>query len=145
MAVNQSAPSATIVPILIYSDVGQAVDWLTQAFGFGERLRVERSGVVFHAQLVFGDGALILGRAGHEYHPPRAGEVSQYVHVAVDDVDSHCDRAKAGGARIIEPPNDKPFGERQYVAEDLEGHRWTFSQHILDTAPEQWGAKVFRA
>jgi hypothetical protein len=32
-----------------------------------------------------------------------------------------------------------PYGERQYTAEDLAGHRWTFTQAIADVAPEDWG------
>ena len=53
---NRSAPAATIVPILIYEDVGQAIDWLCQAFGFTERLRAERDGVIGHAQLAVAEG-----------------------------------------------------------------------------------------
>jgi uncharacterized glyoxalase superfamily protein PhnB len=139
---NRSAPAATVVPILIYSDVGQAIGWLSDAFGFSERLRAERGGVVGHAQLVVGDGAIMLGRAGGEYRPPVSGEVHHSVHVTVGDVDAHFERAKSRGARIVSPPHDMPFGERQYVAEDFAGHRWTFSQHVADVAPEEWGAKV---
>jgi uncharacterized glyoxalase superfamily protein PhnB len=139
---NQSAPSATIVPIVVYADVGNAIDWLCQAFGFSERLRVEREGVVFHAQLVYAEGAIMLGREGGEYRAARPGEVHQYVHVTVQDADRHFERAKQSGARIVNPPHDTPFGERQYTAEDPEGHRWAFSQHIADVPPQQWGAKV---
>jgi uncharacterized glyoxalase superfamily protein PhnB len=46
--------------------------------------------------------------------------------VFVDDVDSHFARAQAGGATIVEPIHEHGF--RAYVAEDLEGHRWTFAQ-----------------
>jgi len=28
------------------------------------------------------------------------------------------------------------WGDRSYVAEDLEGHRWTFAEHVKDVAPE---------
>jgi hypothetical protein len=28
MVVNRSAPRATVVPILVYEDVGKAIDWL---------------------------------------------------------------------------------------------------------------------
>lgn len=142
MAENQSAPAATVVPILVYADVGKAIEWLCTAFGFAERLRVEHGGGVVHAQLIVADGAIMLGRQGAEYRPPRAGEVSQYVHVTVEDVDRHCEHAKASGARIVNPPHDMPFGERQYSAEDPEGHRWTFSQHVADVPPHQWGAKL---
>jgi uncharacterized glyoxalase superfamily protein PhnB len=140
--VNQSAPAAGVVPILIYADVGKAIDWLSHAFGFKERLRAERNGIVGHAQLIAAGGALMLGRQGAEYHPPRPGEVQQYVHITVDDADAHCERARSAGARIVQPPHDMPFGERQYTAEDPEGHRWVFSQHIADVAPHQWGATL---
>jgi uncharacterized glyoxalase superfamily protein PhnB len=142
VVVNQSAPAASVVPILIYADVGKAIEWLSNAFGFKERLRAGHRGVVSHAQLVVGDGAIMLGRQGAEYHPPRPGEVHQYVHVTVDNADQHFERAKKAGARIVNPPHDMPFGERQYTAEDPEGHRWTFSQHVADVAPHEWGATV---
>jgi hypothetical protein len=35
------------------------------------------------------------------------------------------------------PPSE--YGERQYQAEDLAGHRWTFSETLRDVAPEEWG------
>ena len=144
MIVNQSAPAAGVVPILIYADVGKAIDWLSHAFGFKERLRAERNGVVGHAQLVVAGGALMLGRQGAEYHPPRPGEIQQYVHISVDAIDAHYDRARGAGARIVQPPHDMPFGERQYTAEDPEGHRWVFSQSIADVAPHEWGATLAR-
>jgi uncharacterized glyoxalase superfamily protein PhnB len=139
---NRSAPAATVVPILVYADVGKAADWLCSAFGFTERLRVDRGGTVFHAQLVVGDGAIMMGREGAEYRPPPRGVVHQYVHVTVDNVDRHFEHAQRSGAHIVNAPHDTPFGERQYTAEDPEGHRWAFSQHIADVAPEAWGARL---
>jgi len=141
MVVNRSAPSATVVPILVYEDVSAAIQWLCSAFGFAERLRAGApGGVVSHAQLAVGDGAIMLGRQGAEFRPPRAGEVNQYVTVHVDDVDRHYERSKAAGALILKAPVDMPFGERQYTAQDPGGHRWTFSQSIVDVALEDWGA-----
>lgn len=145
MILNRSAPTATVVPILIYEDVGKSMDWLCSAFGFTERLRfVGRDGKVAHGQLAVAEGAIMLGRQGGEFRPPSAREVSQYVHVAVEDVDRHFEHARQSGARIVEPPGNKPFGERQYTAEDPGGHRWTFSQHVADVAPEEWGAQAAR-
>jgi len=141
MIVNRSAPSATVVPILIYEDVGEAIDWLCGAFGFIERLRAaRRDGEISHAQLAVVEGAIMLGRQGGEFRLPRRNEITQYVHVHVDDVDRHFEHAKKFGAHIVESPTNKPFGERQYTAEDPAGHRWTFSQHVADVAPEEWGA-----
>jgi len=140
MIKNRSAPTATIVPILIYADVGQAIEWLCRAFGFTEHLRAERDGVVGHAQLAVAEGAIMLGRQAGPFRAPRGDEVTAYVHVTVADVDKHFEHAMQNGARLVQAPHDTPFGERQYTAEDHAGHRWTFSQHIADVAPEQWGA-----
>ena len=143
MVVNRSAPRATVVPILVYEDVGKAIDWLCDTFGFTERLRAgPPGGSVAHAQLDIVDGAVMLGRQGAEFRPPRPNEVNQYVTVHVDDVDKHFEHARQCGARIVKAPADMPFGERQYTAEDIGGHRWTFSQSVADVAPEKWGATL---
>ena len=139
MVINRSAPTATVVPVLIYGDVGQAIDWLCRAFGFVERLRAERDGVIGHAQLTAAEGAIRLGRQGGPYRAPHGNEVTASVHVAVDDVDRHSERAKECGARIVQAPADLPFGVRQYTARDYTGHWWTFSQNIANVAPEEWG------
>jgi uncharacterized glyoxalase superfamily protein PhnB len=143
MVVNRSAPRAAVVPILVYEDVSRAIDWLCATFGFTERLRAAGpGGIVSHAQLDIagGAGAVMLGRQGAEFKPPRASEVNQYVVVHVDDVDRHFEHAKKSGAQIVRPPANMPFGERQYTVEDVGGHRWTFSQSIADVAFEEWGA-----
>jgi uncharacterized glyoxalase superfamily protein PhnB len=143
MVKNRSAPGATVVPVLVYEDAGTALEWLCRVFGFEERLRAgPPNGPVFHAQLVVGDGAIMIGRQGAEFRPPRPQEVNQYITVHVDDVDAHCERARVGGATIVKPPADMPFGERQYTAEDIGGHRWTFSQSIADVPLEKWGART---
>jgi len=141
MVINRSAPRATVVPVLVYEDVGKAIDWVCTTFGFKERLRAEvRSGSVTHAQLDIAEGAVMLGRQGAEFRPPRPNETSQYVVVHVEDVDRHFEHARRCGARILKTPADMPFGERQYTVEDLGGHRWTFSQSVADIALEDWGA-----
>jgi uncharacterized glyoxalase superfamily protein PhnB len=133
---NRSIPRSTVVPVLIYPDVREAVEWLGGAFGFVERVQI---GEDHRAQLTFGDGAVILGDVRHDRRPPRPGEVTHSVMVRVDDAHAHCEHARERGARIIEEPTDFPYGERQYTAEDLAGHQWTFSQTIADVAPEDWG------
>jgi uncharacterized glyoxalase superfamily protein PhnB len=133
---NRSIPRATVIPVLIYPDVRAAVEWLTGAFGFRERVQI---GEDHRSQLQVGDGAVIIGDVRHDRRPPRAGEVTHSVMVRVEDVDGHFEQARVQGARILEEPTDFPFGERQYTAQDPAGHRWTFSQTIADVAPEEWG------
>ena len=74
--------------------------------------------------------------------PLLAGQHTQSLSVFVADVNAHYVRTKAAGAKIVEELNETAYGERQYVAEDPEGHRWLFAQHVRDVAPEEWGAVV---
>ena len=136
MRANRSIPQATVIPVLIYPDVRAAVAWLETAFGFSERVQI---GDDHRSQLRVGDGAVIVGDVRDDRRPPRAGEATHSVMVRVADAREHCERARAHGARILMEPTDFPFGERQYGAEDLAGHRWTFSQTLADVAPEEWG------
>jgi uncharacterized glyoxalase superfamily protein PhnB len=136
MKPNRSIPASTVIPVLIYPDVREAVTWLGAAFGFVERVRI---GEDHRAQLGFGDGAVIIGDVRHDRRPPRPGEVTHSVTVRVEDVGAHYERARANGARIVMEPTDFPFGERQYTAADLAGHQWTFSETLADVAPEEWG------
>ena len=133
---NRSIPSADVIPVLIYPDVREAVAWLTQAFGFAERVQIGES---HRSQLCYGDGAVIAADARHDRRPPRPGEVTHSVVVRVEDAAAHCERARGHGARILMEPTDFEYGERQYEAEDPAGHRWTFSETLRDVAPEEWG------
>ena len=139
MKANRSIPSSTVIPVLIYPDVREAVAWLNAAFGFAERVQI---GENHRSQLRFGEGAVIVGDVRHERRPPRAGEVTHSVLVRVDDAAAHCERAREHRARILMEPTDFEYGERQYEAEDLAGHRWTFSETLADVAPEEWGGTL---
>jgi PhnB protein len=132
-----------ITPMLSYEDVGAAVEWLCNAFGFKEAADryTDDDGRVTHAELELDGAIVMLGWPGPDYRSPasharscaeaRAWLSVPYivdgVHVYVDDVDGHCARARAAGATILREPQDEPYG-RLYNAADLEGHRWMFMQ-----------------
>jgi uncharacterized glyoxalase superfamily protein PhnB len=132
MMPNRSMPPGPVVPELAYADVPAASRWLCEAFGLTERLRIGGHRI----QLRVGDGAIVAVEAGGEAVP--AGRVL----VPVADVDSHCARARRAGARVVNEPATHPFGERQYSALDLAGHRWTFSQSVFDADPASWGGEL---
>ena len=133
---NHSIPPVSVIPVLVYPDVRAAVAFLEAAFGFSERVQI---GEDHRAQLAFGDGAVIVGDVHGERRPPRAGEETHQVVVRVEDARAHCERAREQGAKILMEPTDFEYGERQYHAEDPAGHRWTFSETLRDTRPEEFG------
>ena len=132
-----------VTPYLLYEDVAAALEWLSAAFGFQERLRFEDDeGTVSHAEMTVGPAGLImLGDPGGDYrNPQRSGSATVLIHVVVDDVDAHYGRARQAGAVILREPTNEDYGDRRYDAEDPEGHRWSFAQQLRDVSPSEWGA-----
>jgi uncharacterized glyoxalase superfamily protein PhnB len=132
MTRNRSMPPGVFIPELAYDDVAAAAEWLCRAFGFRERLRIGTHRV----QLVLRGGSMVVMERG----PNTVGAAK--VMVSVEDVDAHHRRAREAGARILAPPADQPFGERQYTAQDPGGHAWTFSQSVADVDPATWGGEL---
>jgi|SRR6185369_12572617 len=136
---NRSMPDGVFIPELAYTSVPEAAEWLCRAFGFKERLRIADH----RAQLSFGAGSMVVTEGGRAHASvPSAADDSHGVMVRVPNVDEHCERATRAGAKILRAPADHPFGERQYTAIDLGGHRWTFSQTIADSDPASWGGRL---
>jgi uncharacterized glyoxalase superfamily protein PhnB len=134
MQKNRSIPDAVVIPVLAYADVREAARWLCEAFGFSERVRIGDHRV----QLTVGSGALVVAQSPEGGPGPGADSVM----VRVADADAHAARAEAHGAKIVAPPTDHPYGERQYSVLDPGGHRWTFTQTIADVDPRSWGGEV---
>ncbi len=140
---NRSIPPVTVIPVLAYPDVRAAVAWLTGAFGFVERTRI---GAGHRAQLGVGDGgAVIVAEAKGDRQAPGAGLATHEIKVRVDDVAALYERVVAYGARILEPPVDREYGERECGVEDRGGDRWQLSQTLRDVAPEEYGCQTISA
>jgi uncharacterized glyoxalase superfamily protein PhnB len=142
MRTNRSIPPVTVIPVLSYPDVQEAVAWLTASFGFAERVRI---GENHRAQLSVGDAAVIVADTGGSRRAPDPAVTTSSVIVRVADVDAHRIRAEQQGATTVMEPTDLPFGERQYTVRDPWGHHWTFTQTIADVAPEEWGGTTIHA
>jgi len=135
MRTNRSIPNAVVIPELAYPNVSEAAKWLCRAFGFRERLLIANH----RAQLSVGEsGAIVVMEAP----PDTAVDSLHKVMVRIDNVRKHHANAQAHGAIILRPPEDYPFGERQYTAKDFAGHVWTFTETIADVDPAQWGGTL---
>lgn len=129
-----------LVVAVNYQEAGKAIDWLCKAFGFEVKLRVPGpDGKVAHAELVFGGGLIMTGDVGRPSwaKSPREieGQGTAAVGLFVDDVDAHCERARAAGATITMEPKTTDYGpeywaDRTYQVTDLEGHHWWFLQRV---------------
>jgi uncharacterized glyoxalase superfamily protein PhnB len=127
---------------IFYVDPAAAIDWLCKAFGFKVRLKVEgEGGAILHSELEYGDGLIMVGdvaRAPGRKSPRSIGGANtQSLQVYVDDAAAHSEHARSCGAKILKGPEVHDYGEgywadKSYEAEDLEGHRWWFSERVKD-------------
>ena len=126
---NRSVPPCQVIPVLRYPDPGVAAEWLGKAFGFTVRLRIANHRIQMHA----GGGCFTIAEGNI------ASNHSILVQVRIQDALTHCEQARTAGAKILTEPKDHAYVERQYDAEDFNGHRWNFTETIADVEPESWG------
>ena len=128
-------------PYLYYNDVSAALDWLSGTFGLSQRFSLPaKDGSIMHAEMGLEDAVIMIGTASAERQvqsPQNLGGVNQALFIYVDDVDAHYQHTKASGATILMEPDEMFWGDRIYAVADLEGHQWTFAQHVKDIPPEK--------
>ena len=105
----------TVIPMIAYENGVAAIDWLSKAFGFRERIEeryVGEDGSLGHAEMEAGDGLIMLATPTPDYESPKHHRetceqarkwsvvpwVIDGVLVYVDDLEAHFERAKAAGA-----------------------------------------------
>jgi uncharacterized glyoxalase superfamily protein PhnB len=137
MADNARKTISNVIPTMRYHDASAAIEWLCKAFGFEKCLVVPgENGTIVHAQLVFGNGMIMLSSAQRNefdrlVRPPRdlGGVGSQSPYIIVEDADEHYGRAVAAGAEIVIDIKDEDYGGRGYSCRDPEGHVWSFGTY----------------
>lgn len=130
------------IPALAYQDNRAAIEWLQKAFGFEpSMILTDAEGHIVHAEMSHGDGVVMIGNEWADWTRSPAsigGKNTQRIHVRIQrGIDEHCARARQAGARIVNEPADQFYGDRSYIAADLEGHHWTFSQPMRDVSYEE--------
>lgn len=129
------------IPSIIYKDNRTALTWLQNAFGFeASEVLTAANGDIVHAEMSHDDGVVMIGGEFADWTRSPAslgGKNTQRVHVRLaHGIDEHCARARQAGAVIAMEPEDQFYGDRTYMAVDLEGHHWTFSQPVRSASKE---------
>ena len=128
---------------LHYRDPGRALEWLQEVFGLETELVVTDA----EGQLVFARVSGGIGVVPEGPGRPSAsafGAATDTVAVDLDsDVRAHCERARAAGAHIVIEPRQEFYGALNYIAVDIEGRNWCFSQQVSQGAgpPEGWSVR----
>jgi uncharacterized glyoxalase superfamily protein PhnB len=121
-----------VMPRLKYRDAAAAIEFLSRVFGFAETARFEQGGQIIIAEMAWQGEIVFALASGPEGTPGSRDKGGPPIEMFcyVDDVDGHHSKARAAGATILSPPEDKFWGVRSYDALDTEGYRWTFRRLV---------------
>ena len=131
----------SVTPYLIIDGATRALDFYRRVFGATERMRMPGpDGKVGHAEITIGDSMIMLADEHLEMgaRGPRAfGGAAVSVMLYVNDVDATVKAAVAEGAKLLQPVEDKFYGDRMGTIEDPFGHHWHIGTHKEDVPPDE--------
>jgi PhnB protein len=107
----------TVTPFIHPRGVPSYIDFLTRAFSAVEEFRHEAQGVVMHARIRIGDGAI-------EMSDGRAEPMKTAFYLYVGDCDALYQQAVSAGATSLSPPVDQGYGDRVGSVQDALGITW---------------------
>ena len=124
-----------VIPTMRYRNARAAIEQLCSVFGFTRHAVYEDGGVVVHAELMLGDGIIMIGTvrddaAENAYgvfivQPDEiGGKETQAAYLVVGDADSVYARANQAGLPIVVEIKDETHGGRGFGCRDLEGRLW---------------------
>lgn len=106
----------SVIPELPVADVDATLNYYHSVLGFSVEGRHQNES----GEVVF--GSVLCGGANFYFRKTRGPIAANTCFVFTDEVDELCATFKARGARILEDPEDKTWGYRQFTLEDMNGH-----------------------
>jgi PhnB protein len=123
----------TVTPYLTIRDVPRLIEFVQQAFGATEILRMPGpDGAVVHAEVAIGDSRVMMGEANAS-SPPMPGNI----HLYVVDADALYHLALQAGATSLREPTDMFYGDRMAGVRDPVGNYWWIATHKEDLPPAE--------
>lgn len=131
----------TVTPYLACADAAQAIAFYKKAFGAKELLRVPGpGGKIGHAELRIGDSRVMLADEYREMDflgPLSRGGSAVHLHIYMPNADKVVERAVEAGAKVVQPLEDKFYGDRTGSVQDPFGHVWHIATHVEDVPPRE--------
>lgn len=145
--------SEGMIPHLVCSPCGEAIEFYKKAFGAEEIARMPgpEGPRLMHAEIRIGKSLVFLA----DDFPEFCGGQSQTaialkgtpvtIHRYVEDCDAAMKRAAEAGATVTMPAMDMFWGDRYGVVTDPYGHKWSFATHLKDLTPDEMQAGMDEA
>ena len=126
----------SVTPYLACGDAARAIDFYKKAFGAIEVMRMPGpDGKIGHAEVKIGDSRVMLTDEYREMDflsPMTRGGTTVHIHLYIADADKVAERAVGAGAKLVQPVQDKFYGDRTGTVRDPFGHVWHLATHTED-------------
>jgi PhnB protein len=136
----------SVTPYLIVDGASDAIAFYAKVFGTKERMRMPMpGGKVGHAEVDLGDSVIMLADEFPDMGirgPKTLGGSPVNIHIYVDDVDSVFQGAIEAGSKVLQPLEDKFYGDRAGQLEDPFGHIWSVATHVEDVPEEEMAKRA---
>jgi PhnB protein len=136
-----------VCPYLLIDGAAAALDFYRRVLGATERMRMPGpDDTVGHAEIQIGDSVIMMADPPAEASSPKSlGGTPVSLCVYVEDVDATVAKAVEAGAKILQPVEDKFYGDRTGTFEDPFGHEWSIMTHIEDVPPDEMAKRAAQA
>ena len=123
-----------ITPYLVADDAPALLEFLVNAFGAVERMRMPMpDGSLAHAEVEVGGAAVMMGSSSGSDFPAMQAQI----HLYVENVDAVYAQAVSAGATAVAEPEDQFYGDRIARVLDPAGNHWSIATHIAEVTPEE--------
>ncbi len=124
-----------VTPYLAVDGAGKLLDFVKQAFGADELLRMNTpDGKVGHAEVKIGDSTVMLADATTT---EQGQAMPTILYLYVEDVHKTYRRAVEAGGVSLREPADQFYGDRNASVRDPVGNQWWIATHVEDVSPEE--------
>ena len=139
MSIPETIPR--IIPRLFCREPEQEMEFCQQVFeATVQNRREDLDGKLVHALVAVGPALIMIESEWPQVTnraPELNGSTPVVVYVYVEDVDATLEKAKARGARVLDPAQDQPWGDRTAWLMDPQGHVWTLASRVEEMSEEE--------
>lgn len=125
----------SITPYLMVSDAKKAIAFYKKAFDAKEIMMIAEGKKIRHAELKIGDSIIMLSDCCNER--PAESFNNSLLHLYIKDVDGIVKRAIKAGATLLQPLEDKYYGDRSGILADPYGHQWCVATRIKNISADK--------
>lgn len=125
-ALGAAGMPRSVQPYLHLHEAHKMIPFLESAFNAKVLWDVHKSpeGAILHATMEISGATLEIDEAHGEFQPQPC-----LFHLYVPDPDPLYEQALRAGATTVEPPQDKPYGERSFGVKDPFGNSWYVARY----------------